>query len=1448
MFVLLLAISTAPAATWTVDATGSADFTTIQQAIDAASSGDLIDIAAGTYGEAVDLSGKDLELAGAGAMTTTIGGLGLATCLTAEAGETLVASDLSLAGCDALISASAATLQFTDVDLWGSADAGTVDAADFTWRGGIVEYILGTGLEVGSSSLTWSDLDIQYNELEGSLLRCQDCDVAFSDLIIADNGTGGSDDGEAYGLLDLPGGTAWIEDLSAYDNQVADDCSGLLDFDEGNDAVVLNGLFYDNTLDSGKGLLVQRSDNGTLETELCVFEELERYALSGSVGEAYVSIDDLFDVSGTGDSPYAIRLGGGGTVVLEGTVFTGYPAGSKAIRLNNSGGSSLSGIALDQGYLSCDDSIEIRDSSFLGEEALVLDDCQATVSSCSFAGTGGTAITADEDDVLEDLSIYGYETAITGPIAVAGSSFEYNTYLVSPSGSDRVAIRRSSIVALNDGIQKEDGGLILEDVTIEAGARGLDITRHAEVSISDVTITASSYGIDIGGTSAFEATGLILEAQSDGIRIFLTDRRCEPSVLLEDSSIDSQGGHAIWVGSGANPDLDLYRTELTATDAGLYTVDYGPSVYLEGVAIDAGGNGLDLAAGSGSYVSVSFNGLSIDAGGGGIANGGSLQGEGMEVRAGGDCISTWRAVIGDLDLECAGAGLLASDYANLEGATIQPGNGECVVADGCEWQDVTCIGAGGERPLDLSSCSSLSDVLVKDCSSSQPSRIAGGSPSIQGLRFENNSTAADAGALELENVRLSGDGLHFLDNTAAEGVGALQVIDSAISATNLYFAGNSGTTVGALSLDGESSLDLQGAVFRENTASDGPGALLDESGASIACALFQENSGAAGDAQLTNATAELRNCSFVGSQASASGSLYVDASYATLYSSIFAQAQAGYGIYADGTVRTAFFLYNDVYGNAAGQWGGGVTSPTGTNGNLEVDPLFVAYSADGDPSNDDLSLAAGSPLIDAGHPSWTDEDGSTSDMGAYGSDCAGLLDYDGDGQNPAGGDCDDHDASLHGEADEICDGMDNDCDGLIDEDDPDLADAGWYWDGDGDGYGSDEQNAALCSKTPGYVALGGDCDDADPAIHPGAEERCDGVDEDCDGVADDDPVDGVSWYADSDGDGYGDADSRLRTCADQPNGYVADSSDCDDQDPKRHDTALWHRDADGDGYGDPHQPLEQCEQPKGYVSDSSDCDDGDASVHPGATEAVGDGIDQDCDGEDPLVALSALLTGDLLFTEIMPKPYGLIPSGGCWVEIWNDSGVNVDVEGLRVDSYVVQESLLLVAGGRLVLGSNDDLSNNGGVPVDYELNNFLLDYDTQGLILDDGELVFDEVWWGDCGAFPCPTGASLSLSPEHHDAELNDDGANWCVATSTYGDGGKGTPGAPNDPCGADTGLDSGHDSPSDDTGGAERGGCREGCAVRGGVGPYALLALLCPLLVLGRRRASIRADSAPPG
>ena len=222
---------------------------------------------------------------------------------------------------------------------------------------------------------------------------------------------------------------------------------------------------------------------------------------------------------------------------------------------------------------------------------------------------------------------------------------------------------------------------------------------------------------------------------------------------------------------------------------------------------------------------------------------------------------------------------------------------------------------------------------------------------------------------------------------------------------------------------------------------------------------------------------------------------------------------------------------------------------------------------DDDDDEVDFSRGGSSYYIDA------DEDGY-GDVGTASVDaCAAPSGYVSDGS-----DCDDTDGNVNPAATEVCDDLDNDCDGKIDDEDTSLASASrstFYADRDGDGYGTSTSSFSRCDAPSGYVSDSTDCDDRDGNINPAATEICDRKDNDCDGDTDDADssvdasVGGSTWYADGDGDGYGDPDDAALFCEDPASGYVEDDTDCDDSSDETYPSAMERcDDADNDCDGD----------------------------------------------------------------------------------------------------------------------------------------------------------------------------------------------------------------------------------------------------------------------------------------
>jgi len=220
-------------------------------------------------------------------------------------------------------------------------------------------------------------------------------------------------------------------------------------------------------------------------------------------------------------------------------------------------------------------------------------------------------------------------------------------------------------------------------------------------------------------------------------------------------------------------------------------------------------------------------------------------------------------------------------------------------------------------------------------------------------------------------------------------------------------------------------------------------------------------------------------------------------------------------------------------------------------------------------------------------------------------------------------DCDDTNPAINPGVEEVLgdegEGIDENCDGFIDVN-------VFYRDSDKDKFG-DAADVSFTAKA-GYIVKDGDCDDTDKDVYPGAPEIArDGIDQDCDGE------DSFKWYADEDGDGYGNSkDTQITNL--QPENYVANGADCDDtnglinpgateiggnfvdEDCNGHALLKWYRDLDGDGWGNTDVFAWFDVPETNYSLLPGDCDDTDASISPLGNDIPDDGIDQDCSGED----------------------------------------------------------------------------------------------------------------------------------------------------------------------------------------------------------------------------------------
>jgi hypothetical protein len=505
---------------------------------------------------------------------------------------------------------------------------------------------------------------------------------------------------------------------------------------------------------------------------------------------------------------------------------------------------------------------------------------------------------------------------------------------------------------------------------------------------------------------------------------------------LMDSRAERGGGLSVRGAAQVDAsDLGVRWNLATEAGAGIYvdeasTLDLLEVEITENEAYSANGGGL-YATGSAQLtlerVTIQYNVAANDA---------DQLGGGLAIV---DATATVNdALIADNEVTYAGGGVWVSGNSSLWLEASELTHNTVGVSH------IPCSGGGAVRADDGSSLD-LSDVVVtdneSDCSGPGGIHLVDGSGAQAYDLVLSDNSGGSGGALSIStDAWLEARGAMLSNNEGSFG-GSVYVQAASLALSDATISNNSSTgDGGGLAVRVEAEVSLTRVLLVGNAASEDGGGIFQEYGSTLS----------------------LTNVIVAGNRAaSTGGGIWIYGSSSTPDQLFLDQVaivgnqatDEGGGIHADGSSGTTIeltALNTVIHGNSAASGGGihgtdelaliaswsdlqgnspddlvGVEDPSGTGGNLSVEPDFLDYSGT-DWTAWDLHLSVDSPLVDAGDPGLVDPDGSQSDLGAFGGPLGGSWDLDGDGYPSwwqpgaydssaypaAGWDCDDTDESL----------------------------------------------------------------------------------------------------------------------------------------------------------------------------------------------------------------------------------------------------------------------------------------------------------------------------------------------------------------------------------------------------------------------------------------------------
>ncbi len=831
----------------------------------------------------------------------------------------------------------------------------------------------------------------------------------------------------------------------------------------------------------------------------------------------------------------------------------------------------------------------------------------------------GAAVYSDGGDIVIDGSTFSGGSALGsgGAISVIDATLSFLGAASSLDGN--TAAVRGGALALAGANLEATGTTFSLNSADDGGAVWLDGASAADLSLAAFTTCDAGSGgavrveaggeltaidVDMDGNSAKEGGGAVwagVDASLTWIRGTATDNVAD---------VDGGAFHL------ATPDATFDGTELSgnsAPDGGAVWSNLG-TVTIDDAVFD----GNAATAGEGGHIYANFTDLTLD--GGDYSTGSATLRGGALYAAGGDVIVDEVAFLANL---ANGAGADGGAIAALSGT---------LTATGSLFDANEALGDGGAV---------WADGAIVD---------------VDGCIFSGNAASATGGGIGVFATDLTAANTSFVGNEAVQHGGAINHDKGGdlIVSTSDIWRNEANAVGGGIRTAETSATQITFVSFCENTADDG--AAASQGVASVAGDhlwsnnVFHNNTAVDdGVFRLSGTTAIVVHNDFLDGSATDGGGTWASTTTGIFQNNLVAWQTAGGGLEASASPALAVdydLWWENVPVDADVALGAHA---------VLADPLLSDWTPGVACEDIDTMPAGDSPLLNAGDPASPNPDGTPGHIGSWGGPLADpvlFVDSDDDGSTDAW-DCADLNPDLSPLHPELCNGVDDDCDGRIDglDDDLDPSDSiAIYEDDDNDDFGGAYLGQA-CTVPAGTTETPGDCDDDHDTVYPGAQEVCGGLDDDCDTLVDgnDPSIDldtAVLWYDDLDDDGVGGPNGTLMCTG--PDGTSTATGDCDDDDPARFpgnaeacngidddcddliddaDPVLddpsvpqWPLDVDDDGYGGPDGTLPGCAPPLGAAALGGDCDDLDSDVHPDQLDAPCNGVDDDCDtliDEDP---------------------------------------------------------------------------------------------------------------------------------------------------------------------------------------------------------------------------------------